>query len=742
MKTMIGQPLDRVDGRDKVTGKARYAAEFRIDGLAHAAWVTSPVAAGRIEQLDLSTARAAPGVIAAIGSGDAPVLPYREREEPAPVDPEWGTPLRVFQDDKVRFAGQPVAVVVAETPQQARHAASLVKLRITPDQAHTVFDRAEPRPSHGKDDDDNPGVESRGDAEGALGTSPVTVECFSAIAREQQHPIEPHATIARWQDGKLTLWDKTQWVSNVRTEIAHVFGLEEEDIRVVSPFVGGAFGSALRTWPHVAVAALAAKVADRPVRLELERRSMFTATGFRPRSQQTVRLGAESDGRLMAISHDVVTQTSRYEDYTESLTEPARTTYACANVWTRERVVSLNTNTPCPMRAPGIVTGVHAMETAMDELAEKLGMDPVDLRRINHAERNEDDDLPWSSKELLACYDTGAERFGWSSRSPEPGSMRDGDQRIGYGMATSIYHAKRSSASVGAVLLANGTAVVRTATSDMGPGTYTSMTQVAADVLGLPPEAITFELGDTRYPQAPVHGGSITMASVGSAVRAACQGLAEKLMKAAREASSGAFAGLDADQVELREGYMTRSDGEARQRLADVLRDMGQDQIACEASAEPGEESENYASSAFGAIFAEVRVDPAVGRVRVARLVGAYDVGRVINPKIARSQCIGGMVGGLGMALFEQVEWDERLGRVMNANLAEYLVPVCADVGELDVTFVPSDDTIFNPLGAKGLAEVAICGVAPAIANAVYHAIGQRVRELPITPDRMLAMRS
>lgn len=384
-------------------------------------------------------------------------------------------------------------------------------------------------------------------------------------------------------------------------------------------------------------------------------------------------------------------------------------TYSCPNVQARYQLAPLNANTPCPMRAPGLVTGVMALEMAMDELAETLGMDPVELRLRNYAEKDEAKDVPWSSKALRACYQTAADRFSWSRRSPQPRSMRDGRLRIGYGMATAFYPAERSPATAQAILYANDTAVIRTASSDMGPGTYTAMTQLAADALGLPIERVHFELGDTDMPKAPVHGGSMTLASVGTAVVDACKALMAKVPP-----------------------------GESGETHGAGLRRAGVESLSANGHSKPGEEAERYSSAGFGAVFAEVRVDVDFGTVRVPRLVGAYDVGRVINPMIARSQCIGGMVGGVGMALMEQAEWDARLGRVMNANLAEYLLPVNADVADLDVTFVPSSDEIFNPLGAKGLAEIAICGVAPAIANAVYHATGKRVRDLPIMPEKLL----
>ncbi len=714
MNAIIGQPVARVDGPAKVTGQARYAAEFRPYNLAFAAIVSSTIPRGRISAIDIAEAEGTEGVLAVITHETCERLPYRELEKRPQVDPASGDQLRVFQGPEVLFSGQPVAVVVAETQQTADGAARLVRVTYEVEEPTTAFQPSDGKPpSKETAEGGRPGDTTRGDADAALGRAPVTVDILCSHAREHHNAMEPHATIAEWDGDRLMLYDKSQWVSNVRMEVAHVFGIPEANIRVLSPFVGGAFGSALRTWPHVTIAALCARRVHRPVRVELTRRECFTSIGFRPYTRHRIALGAERDGRLTAIRHEAYAQTSAYEEYAETTLEPARTTYSCPNVRTLYRLVEMNTNSPCPMRAPGQATGTLAVEMAMNELAEALGMDPLELRRRNFAERDESADQPWSSNELLACYETGAERFGWSRRPAAPCTMRDGRSLIGWGMATAIYHAERSACSAQAILYANGQAVVRTAASDMGPGTYTSMTQVAAETLGLPIEKVDVEIGDTDMPKAPVHGGSITMASVGNGVKAACDALREKLR---------ALAGGD-----------TNAAPEA------VLRRHGLEHLEAEAESKPGEESETYASAAFGAVFAEVRIDPDFGTVRVPRIVGAYDAGRIINPLIARSQCIGGMVGGLGMALHEIAEWDERLGRVMNANLAEYLVPVCADVPDLDVTFVPSEDTIFNPLGAKGLAEIALCGVAPAIAEAVWHATGKRVRDLPIRVEDLLA---
>ncbi len=710
MSQVTGTPVSRVDGPAKVTGTARYAAEFAPDGLCHAALVAAPVPAGRILAIRTEAAEAAGGVLAVITHENAPRLPYQPLQTRPPVDPKSGDQLRVFQDDRIWFAGQPVACVVAETAEEAAAAARLVEVDCeTARHLLTTFDRGRGEtPSRGTAKAGRPPTSGRGDVEAGFSEAAVTIEEEYLQAREHHNAMEPHATIAAWDGDELTLFDKTQWVGNDANEIAHVFGIAKERIRVISPFVGGAFGSALRTWPHVTVAALAARVVSRPVRVELSRRELYAAVGYRPETVQTVRLGADDEGRLVAIEQRATAAVARYEEYSEVTLEPAETAYQCDNVRTHYWLVPMDVNSPCPMRAPGIVTGLWALEAAMDELAEALGMDPLELRLRNMARTDQKKGLPWSSNELETCYRTGAERFGWADRPRPPRARRDGHHLVGTGMATAIYHAERGSAAASATVYANGSAVVRTAASDMGPGTYTSATQIAAEVLGMPVEAVRLDIGDSALPYAPVHGGSITLASVGSAVGAACAKVRDRL------------------------------DGLGGGSVAEVLRRAGLDSLEESAETGSGEASKSHASSAFGAVFAEVRVDEDLGTVRVTRLAGAYDVGRVVNPKIARSQCIGGMVGGLGMALLEQAEWDPRFGKVMNANLAEYLVPVAADTPDLDVAFVPSEDTVLTPLGAKGLAEVAICGVAPAIASAVHNATGRRFRSLPILPEHIL----
>jgi xanthine dehydrogenase YagR molybdenum-binding subunit len=697
----IGQPVSRVDGRLKVTGAATYAAEFDVPGHAHGAVVRSTVANGRIASLDSAAAERAPGVIAVLTHRNAPKLAYRAHKG-AP-DPKTGERLHVLQDDRLSHQGQPVALVIADRLEQAVHAATLVRVTYTREIAITDIARVEAVPTA------QPSETRRGDPEGAFAAAAVKVDQSYVIPRENHNPIEMHATIAAWDGDRLTLWDKTQWVHNTADEIAAVFGISAENVRVISPFVGGAFGSSLRTWPHVTLAALGARVAGRPVKLMLSRREMYYGVGFRPHTVQRVAIGASGDGRLGAIVHDGYQETSTYEEFTEALLNATRFLHSCPNVSTRHRLAPMNVHTPTYMRAPGESSGIFALESAMDELALALKVDPVELRLRNEPEQDEFKKLPFSSRSTRECYWAAAERFGWSRRNPEPRSMRDGRWLIGWGMASATYPTNYAPASAMARLFPDGTAEVMSAASDMGPGTWTSMTQVAAATLGLPIERVKFMLGDTRLPRAPVHGGSLTMASVGSAVQAAC-----------RKAREEALARGGAND------------------LADAMRRIGQP-VEVSTDVKPGDESQRFSMHAFGTVFVEVAVDPDLGETRVRRMVGAYGAGRIVNPKTTRSQCIGGMIGGIGMALMEHSVVDGRNGRIPNANFAEYAVPVHADAPPvMDVIFVDEHDPHVNPLGVKGVGEIAMVGVAPAIANAIFHATGKRVRELPITPDKLL----
>jgi xanthine dehydrogenase YagR molybdenum-binding subunit len=668
------------------------------------------VAKGRIVSIDTAAAERAPGVVAVLTHRNAPKLAYRPHK--GMVDPEVGERLHVLQDDRVSHQGQPIALVVADTLERATHAATLVRAGYAPEEATTDIGRVDPTPPTEQKTDQGerrPPETRRGDPEGALATADVKVDQTYVIPRENHNPIEMHATIAAWEGDRLTLWDKTQWVDNVADEIAAVFGIPTENVRVISPFVGGAFGSGLRTWPHVTLAALGARAAKRPVKLMLSRREMYYGVGFRPHTVQRLALGASRDGRLAALLHDGYQETSAYEEFSEALLNATRFLHSCPNVDTRHRLARMNVHTPTYMRAPGEASGVFALESAMDELAVALEIDPVELRLRNEPQHDEFKKLPFSSRSTRECYRVAADRFGWSRRSPKPRSMRDGRWLIGWGMATATYPMNYAPASAMARLLPDGTAEVMSAASDMGPGTWTSMTQVAADTLGLPIERVKFTLGDTRLPRAPVHGGSLTMASVGSAIQAACR--------------------------KAREDALARAGGSD---LTDAMRRLGQP-VEASADVKPGDESERFSMHSFGAVFVEVAVDPDLGETRVRRIVGAYGAGRIVNPKTTRSQCIGGMIGGIGMALMEHSVVDPRNGRVPNANFAEYAVPVHADApAVMDVTFVDERDPHVNPLGVKGVGELAMVGVAPAIANAIYHATGKRIRELPITPDKLL----
>lgn len=693
---VIGKPLPRVDGRAKVTGAARYAADFNRPDQAYAVLVSATAGLGRVTGIDSGAVETMPGVIAVITHRNAPRLPYAPHK--SYIDPAIGERLHVLQDDRVRFHGQPVAVVVAETLDQTERAAAA--LRISYAAERPIVDPADPQaltvvPESGHIEADK----ARGDADDALAKAPMTVDATYDIARENHNPMEPHATVAAWDGDRLTLWSKSQFVVNEQAEIAAVFGIPAENVQVICPFIGGAFGTVLRTWPHVTLAAMAAQIVARPVKLVLTRKQMFFTTGHRPRTLQRVALGATPDGKLTSVVHEGAGETSRYEQFTEALTAVTPLLYSCPNVRTRYRLQPLDIGTPNHMRGPGEASGVFALECAMDELAYELGIDPIEVRRRNEPEIDEGENKPFSSRSLMQCYDLAAERFGWSRRVFEPRAMRDGRLLIGMGVASTSYPAFHAPASARVRLLADGTAEVEVAASDMGPGTYTSMTQVAAETLGLPVERVRLSLGRSDYPPTPSHGGSWTMASVGSAIRAACLAVQEE---AARR-------GADDRPVEAEASAQRDPDAAAR-----------------------------YSMHSFGSVFVEVAVDPDVGTIRVRHAVSAYGIGRVVNPRLARSQCIGGMVGGIGMALMERTALDSRDGRPVNAHMADYLVPVNLDIPELEAHFVDEADPHVNPLGVKGLGEIALVCMAPAIANAVFHATGKRVRTLPIRIEDVL----
>ncbi|MEU6512371.1 xanthine dehydrogenase family protein molybdopterin-binding subunit [Streptomyces sp. NPDC046942] len=723
----VGAPLSRVDGRLKVTGKALYAAEHDVDGAVHAVIVDASVGRGRITSMETRAALAHPGVLRVISHRNAPKLPYRDN--PGSNNPA-GRRLRVFQDDRVLFHGQPVAVVVATTLEAAQHGASLVKVRYDAEQPSTDLHEAEP---------DKPTTYQRGDADAGLRSAAVRMDLTYRTARNHQNPMEPHATIARWDGNRLTVWDKTQWVVGAQTELAAVFGLEMDSVRVISPFVGGGFGSGLRCWPHTVVAALAARETGRPVKLVLSRKQMYFGTGFRPSYEYRLRLGSDRRGRLTTAVHEIDAETSSYEKFTEAIMAAGQMMYSMPNVRQAYSTVPLDVNTPLYMRGPGFATASFAIESGMDELAHQLGLDPIELRRRNEPNEDESNGLPFSTRRLRECYTVGAREFGWQRRNPKPRSTRDGDWLIGMGMAAGVYDTMRAPAQARVRLDDDGTAVVEAAASDMGPGTYTSQTQVAADALGLTMRTVTFRLGDSLYPQTPPHGGSMTMASVGSAVLDGCNKVRQQAVELAVQDEQSPLYGAQPEDVVVRGGRLHMRDnparGETYQRL---LSRNHRTHLEAVGSFAPPSGPERHSFYAYNATFAEVAVDATLGLVRVRRVLGVYDAGRIISPKLADSQALGGIVGGIGTALLEHTVTDHRDGRIVNASLADYLVPVNADVPDLRAIYLEGEDREADPLGVKGLGEVVHVAVAPAIANAVFNATGRRIRELPITAEALL----
>jgi xanthine dehydrogenase YagR molybdenum-binding subunit len=730
MARHLGKETTRVDGIAKVTGKAKYTAEFQVPHVAYGFIVLSTVAKGRITAIDARDAEQSAGVVRVFTHLNA----GRLGKAPAADAPaQWSWPL---QSDRVFFNGQPIALVVAETYEQARHAARLVKVsyqreaHVTDLQA--VLDRAQPDAATAKSS-------PRGDPAAALQTAPVKVQSEYRIPIEHHNPIEPHAAIAFWEGAQLTVFDKTQNVYGVLQHLADGLGVPAENIRVVSPFVGGAFGASLKPNYYPSLTAMAAREVKRPVKVVLTRAQMFTGHGYRPQTIQKVTLGADRQGKLQAIVQEAFHNTSSFESFSDNTTGFLKQVYACPNLHAPLKVAATDLATPTWMRAPGAVSGMFALESAMDELAYALKIDPLQLRLINYAEVDPESGKPFSSKALRECYRLGAEKFGWKNRNPEPRSMRDGRLLVGWGMASSVWGAMQMPASARVVYRADGTARVTSATSDIGPGTYTVMTMIAAEFLGLRLDQVKFELGDTRQPQAPAQGGSWTTSSVGSAVRGAALTIAAKLLELANRDANSPLRGVAATDVEMLDGRLRAKGDPARSiDIAELMQRTGTPEVAEVYQSTPSPERAKYASLAHGAQFVEVKVDPELGTIRVTRVVEITACGKILNPLASHSQEIGGVVWGIGMALEEATEVDHRTGRIMNASLQHYHVPVNADIHAIETVFVEEEDTIVNPLGVKGMGELGMVGIPAAIANAVYHATGKRIRDLPITPDKLL----
>ena len=745
LSTNIGQSVSRIDGFAKVTGQARYAAEPHPSGLLYGVIVNSPIARGRIETIREEAARAVPGVVE--------IMTHLNRPHTALFEKSYvdglgvpGSPYRPLHDGEIRFNGQPVAVVFAETFEAAREAAMLMEVDYErwPHNAdfevalHQKYMPEKPRSNYVP-------PKSRGKAAEAYALSPIKVEGHYHLAPEHHNPMEMHATtVIVEDDGKFTVWDKTQGPQAVQAYLTSALSLSKDQVRVRNPYVGGAFGSGLRAQHNVFLAALGAKMLKRSVRVSLTRQQMFTHV-FRPEAIMDIALGATPDGTLQSMIVEGVTDTSRFEHNMENLVVWGLINYKCPNATADYKVAPRDTYTSSDMRAPGAATGVNLFEMAIDEMAYACRMDPLAFRLHNYSDMDAMHDMPLTSKALREAMLQGAQRFGWENRPMTPGTMRDGKELVGWGMATGIWDAMFSPTSARARLTADGRLHIATAASDIGTGTYTILAQTASEAFNISIDQIDIELGDSTLPQCPTEGGSWTAASAGAAVWLACQSLREKLFKMLGKnsnISAWLTEGLRHNTVVLQDGFLKNTDGDEafEMSLRDALSLTGQTELEVEETAKPGLRGTisqmRKARFTHSAVFCEVRVDEELGIVRVTRLVNAVAAGRIMNPKTAASQVRGAMVMATGMALHEESLMDERVGRFMNHNFSEYHIPAHADVPDMDVLFVNEEDTEISPLGIKGVGEIGMCGTAAAIANAIFHATGRRYYSLPIMPGQ------
>lgn len=724
----VGRPIDRVDGHAKTTGAARFSAEYPYPDIAHAALVHSMIARGRITAVDTTAAAAVTGVITVLTHHNAPQL------KPAPrvsmLNPSTlvsGTSVNYLNTDEVHWNGQPIAVVVAETQEAAHEAARLVRVEYEALPSTVDFAAEEGNAKPQKNSMLMPGSAKKGDAETALAAAPVSVDLRFTTPPQNHNAIEPHATTAAWDGDHLTVHETTQSIDWLRSHLATRFAVPPGNVRIIAPFVGGAFGGKGSVWPGTLLAVLAARAINRPVRLALSRESVYRSVGGRTPSIQRVALGATADGKLTALVHTSVSYVGRVGGTPEPVTSQSRHLYDAEHILLRQNVVELDLIPNTYMRAPGEAIGTFAIEASIDELAHRLDLDPVDLRMRNEPTADPVEGKKFSHRMLREAYALGAERFGWADRVPRPGAMRDGRWLVGMGVATAYHPAMRFTADVTVRLSVDGTVLVRCGFHEMGMGAATAQAQIAADALGVPFEAVRVAYGDSELPVSPMAGGSMQTASVAASVLEACQKLTQRLTTLARrhgtvgEGHVRTLAEAGLPGVEAAVGSDTRLGrlaGQAR-LMTTMMRDRRWSKAAC------------------GAQFCEVRVDPDTGEVRVTRWTGVFDIGRVVNPKTAASQLRGGIVMGIGAALTEETVVDPRDGRIMNPSLAGYHVPVHADIPPIDVAFIDDPDPTM-PLGIVGAGEVGITGVAAAVANAIHHATGKRVLDLPITLDKVL----
>ncbi|TGE25920.1 xanthine dehydrogenase family protein molybdopterin-binding subunit [Hymenobacter aquaticus] len=737
----IGKPVSRVDGPAKVTGAAKYAAEFNVPNLAYGYIVSSSVAKGKITKIHADEILTLPGVLQVFSHENVPSLAWFDRSYKDDVAP-GGSPFRPLQHAEVKYSMQPVALVVAETFEVARYAAGLLRIDYDVEKHATDLETK-------RDDGFEPGrgktgwmppPKPRGNPDEELKNAAHRVEGEYIHLAQHHNPMEMFAsTVEFLGDKKLNIYDKTQGAFNSQQYVTKVFGLSKDEAHVVSQYTGGGFGSGLRPQYQLFMAVLAALELKRSVRVSMTRQQMFSM-GHRPHTLQYVELGTNPDGTLAAMHHHALAETSQFEDFTENVVNWSGMLYQCDNVKLTYQLAKIDVYTPQDMRAPGAASGSFALEVAMDEMAYAAGIDPLEFRLRNYAERDQNADKPFSSKKLRECYHEGAAKFGWDQRKPEPRSMRDGDLLVGWGVATGVWDASIQKCAASASLSADGHLTVLSGSNEIGTGTYTIMTQIAAQTLGLPIEAVTFKLGDTNQPEAPLQGGSWTAASVGNAVKQVCDKLGEQLLKLAQKMADSPLKGAAYEDVEFVNGQIRlNSDITQAVVLRDILPASGKDKLEAENTMMPNPLGQlTHSMHAHNAVFVEVKVDPELGTLHVTRVVNAVAAGRILNPKTARSQVLGSVVWGMSMALMEESVMDHGFGRYMNHNYGEYHIPVNADVHDIDVIFVEEEDDKVNPLGIKGLGEVGMLGVAAAVANAAYHATGKRVRNLPVSLDKLL----
>ncbi|MBX9568768.1 MAG: xanthine dehydrogenase family protein molybdopterin-binding subunit [Candidatus Obscuribacterales bacterium] len=731
----IGKGLSRLEGPLKVTGKARYSAEFPLKGICYAVLVGSAISAGRVRSINTSKAEKTAGVIKIITHENRPPLSSPGDRLSGSANSEKRLPL---QDAEINYAGQYIALVIAETLQSAQHAAELIEVNY--DKQPTVLglknkniDRFPAKSQMGEI------AKSRGDAKAEYGKAEVKLESKYTTEAQNHNQMEPHASTAIWDGDKLTVYDASQYPAGVRNGLAKMFNIPLENVRVVSHFVGGGFGGKGNMWQHVPLAALAARVARRPVKIVLSRKQMFNNVGNRSETEQRIAIGANKDGTLKAIIHEGVSDTAMKDDFVEQFTISTPMLYACPNVDVAQELVRVNKILPTYMRAPGEATGVWVIESALDELAHAINMDPIELRMKNYAHQDPEKERPFSSKALDKCYQIGAEKFGWSKRYKSPGTNKRGGKLIGLGMATATRGAKRFGAKASARLNADGSFLFRSSTPEQGTGSITVMTQIGADCMGVPLNKVTFEHGDTNFAAAPVAAGSATVSSVGNAVWGAGKAIQKELAEKLIAEKKSPFFGASKDQIEFKDGAITCS-AKTKSKLdyASALKVLGQKSLDAKFDTDPFEKGQDHSTHGFGAHFAEVEVDPDLAIVSVKRFLSAVTCGRVMNEKTCKAQVQGGVIWGISQALMESTIFDERSGRVLNRGLDEYHIPVNADIPEIEVHLVPEEEKHLGALGAKGVGEIGIAGVPAAIANAIFNATGKRIRRLPIRIEDIL----